>query len=322
MIKPSFYKQTDSRWAKKGYRTTDGGYSTVGAAGCGPTSVANIVNVCVKAVTPWTVFKHACKKGYMTGNSGMYRSAVPKLLKDFGIRIVDTIPRSSEGKVKLKNYLSKNYWAIAIMGKGIWTNGGHYIVAYYVDKDDKVYISDSASSADYRQKNDFNIFWNQQKDVSWLVVEPKPYVKSQKKDKSKTVKTYTLYTNNNQANIRTGRGVSNKLVASLKQNKALKVKAYKSGWWKIASGKYKGKYISGSNLSKYMSRTVVYKANYRMNVRDGYSTSGTKVLMVINQGNKYRSNKQKGRWAYFPDLKGWVCIKSADGKKVYLSEVK
>lgn len=27
IAKPSFYKQADSRWAKKGWRTTDGGYS-------------------------------------------------------------------------------------------------------------------------------------------------------------------------------------------------------------------------------------------------------------------------------------------------------
>ena len=80
ILKPSFYKQTDSRWAKKGWRTTDGGYSTIGVAGCGSTSVANIVNALVKPITPPTVFKYACQKGYQTGNYGLYRSAIPKLL--------------------------------------------------------------------------------------------------------------------------------------------------------------------------------------------------------------------------------------------------
>lgn len=318
ILKPSFYKQTDSRWAKKGWNTTDGGYSTIGVAGCGSTAVANIVNALVKPITPPTVFKYACQKGYQTGNYGLYRSAIPKLLTHFGVKIVDIVPRSDKGRKKLKEYLQKNYFAIAIMGKGIWTNGGHYITAYYVDHEDKVYISDSASSADYRQKNSFSLFWDQQKDVSWLVIDPHKTQKTSTKDKSKTVKSYTLYTNNNNANVRKGRGANNKLIASLPQNTTLKVKNWSNGWWEIAAGKYKGKFISESNLSKYKTYTKIYRTQYLMNVREGYSTS-SEVISKVEKGRSIKSTKQKGNWAYIPDKKGWICIK--DSKHVYLREV-
>lgn len=320
ILKPSFYKQSDSRWAKNSYKCTDGGYASVGTAGCGPTSVANVINALIKSITPPTVFKYACQQGYMTSNSGMYRSAVPKLLTHYGIKVVDTLPRTSDGKKKLKNYLKKNYWAIAIMGKGIWTNGGHYILAYYVDSNNNVYISDSASSADYRQKNTFENFWNQQKDVSWLIVDPSQYVKKSSIITPKVdAKTYTLYTNNNKANIRSGRGTKYKLVATLKKNKALKVKNLSGNWWEIASGTYKGKFIASSNLSKYGTKDINYKTQYRMNVRDGYSTSGTKIIGKVEKGKTIKSTKQKGNWAYIPAKKGWVCIK--DSKYTYLKKV-
>lgn len=316
MIKPYFYKQADSRWAKKRYRCTDGGYASVGTAGCGPSSVANIVSALIKPIRPYTVFKYACKQGYMTSDSGMYRSAVPKLLKHYHIDPVEILPRSAEGKKKLKAYLKQNYFAVAIMGPGIWTRGGHYILAYFVDENNNVYISDSASSADYRQKNTFENFWEQQKDVSWLVVDPKKYKKANvQKDRAKS---YTLYTNNRKANIRQGRGTNTKLVATLGRNKTLKVKNFVGGWWQIASGKYKGKYINESNLSKYKTETKVYRTLYLMNVREGYTTD-SEVIGKVEKGRAIKSTKQKGNWAYIPVKKGWVCIKDSDTQ--YLKEI-
>lgn len=318
ILKPSFYKQTDSRWSKKSYKCTDGGFASIGRAGCAETAVANIINALIKPITPVPIFKYACKVGYMTSDSGTYRSAIPKMLRHYEITVVETIPRDSDGKKKLRKYLRNNYWAVAIMGKGIWTNGGHYIVAYYVDSKGNVYISDSASSADYRQKNTFENFWNQQKDVSWLVVNPRQYVRSGTKDKSTTTKSFTLYTNNDKANVRKSRTTNSKLMASLKRNKALKVYDLKNGWWRIYSGKYAGCYINESNLSKYITETKMYRTNYTMNVRAGYSTS-SEIVGKVEKGRAIKSTKQKGKWAYIPAKKGWICI--CDSKHTYLKEI-
>ena len=318
IIKPSFYKQTDSRWARKGWNTTDGGWSSVGPAGCGSTSVANVVNAIIRPITPDVVFKYACKHGYQTGNSGLYRYAIPKMLEHYGVKTIDIVPHNADGKKWLKAYLRKNYWAIAIMGPGIWTRGGHYITAYYVDSNDNVYISDPASSAEYRHKNKYSLFWEQQKDVAWCIVDPKSYKRSGTKDKSGKTKSYTLYTNNAHANIRANRTTNSKLVATLSRNKALKVKSLNNGWWQIASGKYKGKYINESNLSKYRTETIVYKTMYTMNVRDGYTTKAD-IIGKVEKGRAVKSTKQRGRWAYIPSKKGWICIK--DDNTTYLKKV-
>lgn len=309
IIKPSFYKQTDSRWAKKHYATTDGGSPSVGAAGCGPTSVANVINATVKKITPPVVFKYACKHGFMTGNSGMYRSAVLKLLDHYGIKQTTTVPQSEAGKETLRAYLRKNFWAIAIMGPGTWTRGGHYILAYFVDAKGRVYISDPASSAEERQLNTFDHFWKEMKDASWVIIDPRQYPLAGGEAKKSVAKTYTLYTNNASANVRKKRTTASRLIASLGRNKALKVKNLQNGWWRIAAGKYKGYFINGSNLSKYKSVVCDYQALYNMNVREGYTTK-SKIIGKIEKGRVVRGTRVRGRWAYIPALKGWVCIKS------------
>lgn len=316
-MKPSFMKQIDYRWSSKRYRTTDGGYPSVGGAGCAEACVANVVDVLIKHITPQTVFKYACKEGYVTANSGTYWSAIPKLLYHYGIKPVDTIPHTEEGRKKLKKYLKKNYWAIAIMHKGIWTNGGHYILAYYMDDNDQVYISDPASYASYRAKNSFHNFWNQQ-NQSWLIIDPKKY-----KDKTKPSKTekVSMYVEDEGAKVRTRRSKDSKAVATLKRNKKLRLTDYKDGWYKIAKGKYKGYFISENRVSKYKHKTRFFKALYDNNVRDGYSLTGTTVISELKKGKTYKSTKQRGRWAWINEKKGWVRINEASGKK-YLQEVK
>jgi predicted double-glycine peptidase len=315
MIRPSFMKQIDSRWASKRYRTSDGGYPSVGGAGCGPACVANVINALTKGITPLTVFKYACKKGYMTANSGTYWSGIPAMLKHYGIKTVETLPHNSEGKKKLKAYLKKNYWAINIMGPGTWTRGGHYILAYYVDSNDNVYISDPASYAENRAKNTFNHMWNEQRQA-WVVIDPNQYKNHKPKKDTKTV---TLYVSDDVGRVRVGANKEKKLVAILKKNTKLKLKHYKGDWYEIVKGKYKGKFISKKHLSKYINEDKKYKSLYTMNVRDGYTTKAD-LVGSLAKGKTVSSTKQRGNWAYFPSLNGWVCIK--DKNQTYLKVVK
>lgn len=310
ILKPSFQKQIDYRWSGKRFRTKDGGYPSVGGAGCGPSCIANVVDALIKPITPLTVFKYACKEGWMTGNSGTYWEGIPKMLNHFGVKPVDTISHTEDGRKKLKKYLKQNYWAIAVMHRGIWTNGGHYILAYYVDDSDNVHISDPASYADYRAKNTFSNFWNQQ-NCSWLIINPRLY-----KDKTHPTASQfiSMYVEDEGAKIRKGRGKNTKVVASLKRNKKLRLTDYKDGWYKIAKGKYKGKYISENRVSKYKHKKREFKALYDNNVRDGYSVTNTDVIGHLKKGKIYVSTKQRGHWAWINSKKGWVRISDKDKK--------
>ena len=144
MINPNFYKQYDDKW--KGYSWHG---ATVAKNGCGPSSVANIVSVLPllkhPKATPLSVFKYACKKGYIHPQYGTYYSGMTELLKDYGVK---KIIHTSDMDV-LKKHLEKGDMAVCLCGKSIFTSSGHYVAAYGL-KGDTAYVSDSASDAKSR----------------------------------------------------------------------------------------------------------------------------------------------------------------------------
>ena len=303
MLKPNFYKQYDSRWA---------GYSwhgdTIGASGCGPSCIANVVSVLDKLghpnATPKSAFKWICKHGYFYPNQGTVWSGIGACLKScYGVNTVT----QTTNKSLVKQALEKNNFVIALMGKGLWTNGGHFVVAYY--KDGYVYISDPASEAVIRQKNTFSRFYNE---AIWFLIVDNTSQYVSKSEKKKSTKTYTLYVADKVANIRKGRGTEYGIKGQLKRGKKLKLYSYKNDWYRIYDGKYKGCFIHASTLSKYKPINDIYMTLNTMNVRDGYTTKNTKVLRTIKKGVKVKATKKRGNWVYIPKYKGWICIKDDD----------
>lgn len=315
--KPSFMKQTDSRWSAKSFKCKDGGYASVGRSGCGPTCIANIVDALIKPITPLTVFKYACEQGYMTSNSGTYWEGITKMLKHYGIDKFKVTTNS----VEAKKALTKGHWLIGVVKKSRWTNGGHYILPYMITGKEHVYISDPASSSDYRQKD---AKWGEfaaAVKCMWIDIDPKDYNGAKKS--TSPAKSYTYWiVDEKGANIRKGRGTKYTNMKTLKYGTKVKVRDLQNKWWEIASGQFEGiGYIHQVSLSKYEP----YKAKYKvlpksgLRVRDGYSTDGTKVLDVIKRGTVVECTKKKGHWIYVPKYKGWMCVK--DANNTYLKKI-
>lgn len=311
MFKPNFYKQYDSRWSDYSWHG-----DTIGASGCGATAIANAVSVLDKLkhtkATPKTVFQWLCKHGYFYPDQGTAWSGIPACLKKgYGVKSVTETTNRATVEKALKN----NNFVVALMFKGLWTSGGHFVLAYY--KDGYVYISDSASSAPIRQKNSFDTFYKQAGRF-WIIDNTLSYVSKAKKNKA--IPKYTLFVSDKVANVRKGRGSQYGIKAQLKRGKRLKLYSYADGWYKIYSGKYKGFYIHESTLSKYKPINQKYKTLETMNVRDGYATKNTKVLRTVKKGTVFKATKKRGRWVYSPKYKGWICIK--DSNNNYLTLVK
>lgn len=315
-MKPSFMKQTDSRWSAKRFKTKDGGYPSVGGAGCGPTCIANIVDALIKPITPLTVFKYACEKGYMTGNSGTYWDGVTKMLKHYGIDKFEVTQKSDKAKKSLKD----GKWVIGVVGPSRWTKGGHYILLYGLTKSNKCLVSDPASYTDARQKNGP---WSEFKSAAncmWISIDPKDYTGANKHTPKGVNYTYWVASMDG-ADVKDARKKASKTVKVLKHGTKLTLTELKKGWWKIATGKYKGKYIYKSELSKYEPFKATYKVvpTEGLRLRKGYTTNSD-VIKVIAKGTKVTCSKRKGNWVYIPKLKGWMCVKNDGG--TYLKEMK
>lgn len=305
MIKPSFYKQYDTRWSN-----VKGNGATIARNGCGPTSVANIASVLVKSsITPKTVFKYMADNKYINGSVGSYWNGITATLKHFNITKFTVTSSAAEAKKSLK----KGCWVLATVGPSRWTRGGHFIVVYAIENG-KCKISDSASSSDYRQNNGPWSEYAAAECQQWIAINPADYnVK-----KAKTTKTYTLYVSDAYANVRKGRGVKYGVKGRLKRGTKLVLYSYKSGWYRIKKGSYKGYYINESVLSKYEPHIARYKLLDNMNVRKGYTTKAD-IIRVLAKGTTVKSSKIKGDWIYTPKYNGWICIKQ--GGKKYLKKL-
>lgn len=150
-----YYNQLDSRWSNQLY----GRSSTIGAAGCGPTSLAIAVSTLTgNTVDPPTVCAWSVANGHRCEGSGSYHSLIPEGAKHYGLQ-VEYLGRSSARE--LEKHLSSGHLVIAIMAKGHFTSSGHFIVLRGITKDGKVLVADPASYKRSGQEWDMSIILNE-----------------------------------------------------------------------------------------------------------------------------------------------------------------
>ena len=169
-IQPVSYMQTDSRWKNTRYKCS-GGTMSIGGGGCGPTSAAMLIETLTgKTCLPTTTMKWACDKGYVFANQGTAYAYFKPQFAAYGISC-NQIPTTcldakSPTRKIVTEMLQDGYYFIALMKKGLWTSGGHYVVAWWAD--DKIRINDPASTKTERLNGDPDLFFAQAK-YFWAV---------------------------------------------------------------------------------------------------------------------------------------------------------
>lgn len=162
---PVSYLQTDPRWKNKDY-SAKGESTTIGASGCGPTAAAMLIETLTgKTFTPVDACKWSLEHGYKAVNQGTYYAYFAPQFAAHGINCYQLSwtnvyhnPKSSIHD-KAFELLKQGYYLIALMKKGNWTSGGHFVVVWW--EDNKVRINDPASTRDSRVNGDINTFRNE-----------------------------------------------------------------------------------------------------------------------------------------------------------------
>ena len=132
-----YYNQYDERYASKPYGTDN-----VGHYGCGPASMAIVVSSLTgDRVDPAQMAEWSYQHGYWCKGQGSYRSLIPGAAKAWGLSVEGCGKDESQ---KIMDALSSGKLVVAIMTKGHFTGGGHFIVLRGV-KDGKILVADPAS---------------------------------------------------------------------------------------------------------------------------------------------------------------------------------
>ena len=163
--KPVSFLQTDKRWASKPYRVK-GENSTIRDSGCGPTAAAMLLSTLTgKNITPEDTCKWSVDHGYKALGNGTYYAYFAPQFAAYGIKCwqlnwVNAYhnPKATSFDETVK-YLKQGYYAIALMKKGTWTGGGHFVVLWWADG--KVRINDPASTRDNRVNGNLATFKNE-----------------------------------------------------------------------------------------------------------------------------------------------------------------
>lgn len=134
-----YYNQLDERFANQLYGT-----DSIGRYGCGPTSMAMVVSSLTGSnVNPVQMAKWAYEHGYWCSKSGSYLSLIPGAAEAWGMSVEGCGKNDAQ---RIAEALGEGKLVVAIMSKGHFTNGGHFIVLRGV-KDGKIMVADPASTA-------------------------------------------------------------------------------------------------------------------------------------------------------------------------------
>ena len=133
-----YFNQSDPAWCDQSY-----GEDTLGKYGCGPTTVAMVLDSLTDLSTdPEQTARWASGSGYCAAHSGSYLSLVDGAAQDFGLT-VESVPDCDVQRLQLE--LSSGKLAVALMKAGHFTQGGHFLLLRGVTLDGGILVADSNS---------------------------------------------------------------------------------------------------------------------------------------------------------------------------------
>lgn len=201
MNRPVDYLQYDRRWGGIDYSAL-GEKTTIAKAGCGPTCAAMVVATLKNAsITPDKAAKWALENSFKAKHQGTYYSFFRLYLKKFGIECKQVTKSSVYHKPNepihkiIIDELRKGNIVIACMGPGYWTSSGHFVLAFAVDLQDRVYINDPNSTKDILRCASLKEWQNQVKHYFVVEVEQKS-PDNQKEEKVEVIKKDIIFDEN------------------------------------------------------------------------------------------------------------------------------
>lgn len=143
-----YYNQLDERWAGQSY-----GQDKIGTHGCGPASMSIVISTLTgEAVDPVQMAQWSYDNGYYCKGEGSYHGLIPDAAESHGL----SVQRNMDGQ-DIVDALSGGKLIVAIMAKGHFTKGGHFIVLRGITSEGKVLVADPASVKRSNQEWDLSI---------------------------------------------------------------------------------------------------------------------------------------------------------------------
>lgn len=307
----TYYSQIDPRWKNHPYPADAVGYrdKTVGTSGCGPTCAAMIISSCKETIRPDTMCDISRQNGYRIAG-GTSDGLFPYVANRWGLEY-----KRLSSSYEAHDYCKKGWFVVICCQAGLWTTGGHYILAVGAsDKEIEIYdpylysgkfdrsgrkgLVNLVGNSAWVNIDKFKANSNAQRFFAFNVgvVKPAP--------KPVTTKIKYVGTDASALNIRKGPGTDYNIVGCLKKGTQVIVYEEKNGWSRIGDNKWcSSKYLSDS---KPVSTKTMYvnTSNSNLNVR---KTAGGKVISELKKGTEVKVVAEQNGWSHITSpIDGWV----------------
>lgn len=135
-----YFNQTDMVWKEAKY-----GSDPLSTHGCGPTVMSMVVSsLTEEAVNPVEMAQFCVSQGYWAKNHGSYHAIVPGVSQSYGLTCTPVAP-SEINREELFSRLVTGDVVVALVTKGHFTQGGHFIMLRGVTPEGQVLVADPAS---------------------------------------------------------------------------------------------------------------------------------------------------------------------------------
>ena len=141
--------QLNQRYANQPYGTDN-----IGGYGCGPTPMAIVVSSLTNEIVDLVAMaRWAYENGGWCSGQGSYHSLIPSAARAWNLPVEGCTASEPQ---RIVDALSSGKLVVAIMSRGHFTNGGHFIVFRGV-QDGQILVADPASTSRSQQLWDLSI---------------------------------------------------------------------------------------------------------------------------------------------------------------------
>ena len=155
---PISFLQDDTEWGSEPYTSTGSRSETIATSGCGPTTMAMVLNYYVdNSITPVQTAMFAVANSYRTSGSGTSWGYFKDMAQEYDLDFLQTA-----SSVEALEWMETRPDGVVIcsMKSGLWTRKGHYILLWKVE-DGIAYINDPNSIDKNKTENKYKYMASQ-----------------------------------------------------------------------------------------------------------------------------------------------------------------
>lgn len=304
-----YYNQADPRWASHPYPSQELPGATIKSGGCGVTCAAMVVSSSKEIVRPDTMGDIARENGFRP-NGGTAWGLFQYVADRWGLET-----REVKSSYEALQACKDGYFVVILCSAGLWTTGGHYILAVGA-RGDQIEIYDP-----YLYANKFNSRGRQGKvsvegnscfvqiDTFKQNSEAHAFfaykINSDAQPAPEPSAPALKYVNTQSKNLNVRNAPGGDVVGSLPKGTQVLVYEERDGWSRIGDGKW----VSSEYLSStppQTSRTMYVRVNSVLNVRSGPGT-GNSIVGQLGNGTAITVVGESNGWYQISaPVSGWV----------------